>query len=202
MAITSFPFAVFTILNAIVYFVFPKKDFRWVILLLASSFFYVYNSFKYSIFILVTIVSVYLAAQRMAAIASSTRAFLKAKKESWPREQRKAFKEVSDKKRKLVLTCTLLLNFGILFLLKYFNFFSGSIAELLGSSADSAPHINILLPLGISFYTFISTGYLIDVYREKIEPESNFLSLHSSYRSSHILFRDRLAHTISSMLSL
>lgn len=173
MAVTSLPFALFTILTCIIYFVFPKREHRWVILLIASSFFYVYNSFQYSVFILITITTIYLAAHKIDSINADTKAFLRTKKEEWTREHRKSYKESSDRKRKLILATTLLLNFGILFLLKYFNFISGSIAELAGISADSAPRIKLLLPLGISFYTFISTGYLIDVYREKNEPEKN-----------------------------
>ena len=48
-----------------------------------------------------------------------------------------------------------------------------SIASILGASPESAPQIRLLLPLGISFYTFIATGYLIDVYRETVTPERN-----------------------------
>ena len=173
MALTSLPFALFTIITALVYFVYPKKEQRWVILLIASCFFYVYNSFQYSAFILVTIITVYLASSRMTAISEETRSVVKAKKAEWSREERKAYKEAADKRRRRVLAGVLLLNFGILFILKYFNFMSGSIAAIIGASPDSAPQIRLLLPLGISFYTFIATGYLIDVYRETIEPERN-----------------------------
>ena len=170
MALTSLPFALFTIITALVYFVYPKKEQRWVILLIASCFFYVYNSFQYSAFILITIITVYLASSGMTAISEETRSVVKAKKAEWSREERKAYKEAADKKRRRILAGVLVLNFGILFILKYFNFLSGSIAAIIGASPDSAPQIRLLLPLGISFYTFIATGYLIDVYRETIEP--------------------------------
>ena len=173
MALTSLPFALFTIITALVYFVYPKKEQRWVILLIASCFFYVYNSFQYSAFILITIITVYLASSGMTAISEETRSVVKAKKAEWSREERKAYKEAADKKRRRILAGVLVLNFGILFILKYFNFLSGSIAAIIGASPDSAPQIRLLLPLGISFYTFIATGYLIDVYRETIEPERN-----------------------------
>ena len=173
MALTSLPFALFTIITALVYFVYPKKEQRWVILLIASCFFYVYNSFQYSAFILITIITVYLASSGMTAISEETRSVVKAKKAEWSREERKAYKEAADKKRRRILAGVLVLNFGILFILKYFNFLYGSIAAIIGASPDSAPQIRLLLPLGISFYTFIATGYLIDVYRETIEPERN-----------------------------
>ena len=173
MALTSLPFALFTIITGIIYFALPKKQYQWVVLLIASSFFYVYNSFQYTAFILVTIITIYIAGNRMSAISAETRAEVKARKAEWSREQKKAFKEASQKKRRGILAGTLFFNFGILFLLKYFNFLSGSISAILGGSPENAPHIHLLLPLGISFYTFIATGYLIDVYRESIEPEKN-----------------------------
>ena len=173
MALTSLPFALFVIITGIFYFALPKKQYQWVVLLIASSFFYVYNSFQYTVFIIITIVTVYLSARKMAAISKDTKAEVKAHKGEWSKEEKKAFKEISQKKRLRILVACLILNFGILFLLKYFNFLSGSLAMLIGGSPEDAPQIHLLLPLGISFYTFIATGYLIDVYRETVEPEAN-----------------------------
>ena len=173
MALTSLPFALFAVITGIIYFALPKKEHRWVVLLIASCFFYVYNSFQYTAFILITIATIYLAANKMAGISKETKAEVKAHKAEWSKEEKKVFKETAQKKKKQILAATLLLNFGILFLLKYFNFLSGSIAQILGGSPDNAPQIHLLLPLGISFYTFIATGYLIDVYRETVEPEKN-----------------------------
>lgn len=70
-------------------------------------------------------------------------------------------------KRRLWLVCALALNFGVLFLFKYFDFF----ASLLGASF----RLNLLLPVGISFFTFQSIGYAIDVYRGTIPVERNFI---------------------------
>ena len=173
MALTSLPFAAFALITGIIYFALPKKEHRWVVLLIASSFFYVYNSFQYTVFILITIVTIYLAAGKMAAITAETKAAVKAHKAEWSKDEKKAFREAANKSKRRVLAATLLLNFGILFLLKYFNFLSGSISAMLGGSPDDSLQIHLLLPLGISFYTFIATGYLIDVYRETAEPERN-----------------------------
>ena len=173
MAVTSIPFAFFTILTVIAYYAFPKRNYSWIVLLIASSFFYAYNSFRYCAFILLTILSIYTASRVIDSIGANARAFLKSKKDVWTREERKAYKAKTEKKRRLVLAAALLLNFGILFILKYFNFFSGSVAAMLGADVSGAPRIDILLPLGISFYTFTSTGYLIDVYRGTVEPEKN-----------------------------
>lgn len=70
----------------------------------------------------------------------------------------------------------LIINLGILFIFKYANFISASINDIfviLGIKMN-IPQMNILLPVGISFYTFQAIGYTIDVYRKNIKPESNF----------------------------
>jgi len=67
---------------------------------------------------------------------------------------------------------------GLLGAFKYFNFFSDSAAQLLGllHLPVAAPHLDVLLPVGISFYTFQSLSYTIDVYRREIEPAPDALS--------------------------
>lgn len=88
-------------------------------------------------------------------------------------------------RRKGWLTLALLLDFGLLFVFKYFNFFAAAFTELL--SAAGIPIVerglSLLLPVGISFYVFQTTGYLIDVYRKNIPAERNFIdfALFSSY---------------------
>lgn len=77
-----------------------------------------------------------------------------------------------DEKRKagLVNTANILLNLGILGLFKYYNFFASSFAHLfLGGQSDRLL-IHLILPVGISFYTFQALSYTIDVHRGKIEP--------------------------------
>jgi alginate O-acetyltransferase complex protein AlgI len=76
------------------------------------------------------------------------------------------------------LGVSLFINLGILFTLKYFDFFSdltGKAIHALGYQ-PSVPILNILLPVGISFYTFQSLSYTIDVWRGKIEPEKSFIA--------------------------
>ena len=75
-------------------------------------------------------------------------------------------------KRKFVLWATLILNLGVLFFLKYYNFFIQAFSDtitLWGGHA-SVSTLRIILPLGISFYTFAALSYTIDVYQRKIEP--------------------------------
>lgn len=81
-----------------------------------------------------------------------------------------------DKKRKLLLTISLLTNLSILGFFKYFNFFADSFSELLstfGMNADM-PTLNIILPVGISFYTFQTLSYTIDIYRRRLKSTNDF----------------------------
>lgn len=81
-------------------------------------------------------------------------------------------------KRKLFLLISIISNLGILGFFKYFNFFIGSIVDLSGKAgADITFHpISIILPVGISFYTFQSMSYTIDVYYKRVKPTDSFLT--------------------------
>lgn len=80
-------------------------------------------------------------------------------------------------KRKLLLLASLGVNLGILALFKYYNFFYSSGQSLLSSFGITIAdgYHDLLLPVGISFYTFQTLSYTIDVYREKIPSESSFI---------------------------
>ena len=76
-------------------------------------------------------------------------------------------------RRKQLLILSLVINFGILGIFKYFNFFVGSFAHAVHSltgSEMSITFLKIILPPGISFYTFQEIAYIVDVYHRKIEP--------------------------------
>lgn len=90
------------------------------------------------------------------------------------------FHSASLKKRKGLLFLSVFVNVGVLCFFKYYNFFIESlligIAEL-GANVDSSPYIlNIIIPVGISFYTFQTLSYTIDVYKEKIGPSTKLIS--------------------------
>ncbi len=91
-------------------------------------------------------------------------------------------KESNEKKRKLLLFCSMSFNLGMLGFFKYFNFFIDSWVDLmglLGYSYTSTWTLNIILPVGISFYTFQTMSYTIDVYRNNLTPTKNFISFAS-----------------------
>jgi len=80
------------------------------------------------------------------------------------------------RRRRLFLIASMVTNLGILSLFKYFNFFSDSLIGFLGLFGLHATPctLNIILPVGISFYTFQTMGYTIDVYRRRMEPQRRF----------------------------
>ena len=101
-------------------------------------------------------------------------------------EEKKAFKTNVKKKQKRILVLCLVMNFGILAYLKYANlgiaYFNYYRLTLTGNTG-LVPFIRVLLPLGISFYTFQTMGYLIDIYYGKYEREKNLFrfALYVSY---------------------
>ena len=80
-------------------------------------------------------------------------------------------------KRRSLLTLSLVLNFGFLGFFKYFNFFIDSAAMVLSTAGVSVPVqlLQIVLPPGISFYTFQAVAYIVDVYYKKLEPAENLV---------------------------
>lgn len=174
MTYTSFMFAVFALLTILVYYLMPSKKYQWVVLLIASFIFYMYNSYRFAFYIACTTASIYFAAKYIEDYARSTKELAKQKKTELSRSEIKAFKKERKKREQLILAIALILNFGILFILKYYNFMVGGLFELLGFSKGETPFIKLFLPLGISFYTFQATGYLIDVYRGLVDAERNF----------------------------
>lgn len=83
-----------------------------------------------------------------------------------------------QKKRKAILVGTTVLNLGVLFFFKYYNFFVQAFIDAfsLFDKNISISTLNILLPVGISFYTFTALSYSIDVYWRKVEPTRDLLA--------------------------
>ncbi|MCW9036410.1 MULTISPECIES: MBOAT family O-acyltransferase [Altibacter] len=77
--------------------------------------------------------------------------------------------------RKLILWSSLLWNLGVLVLFKYFNFFTEGFTELFAVSEGSYDFWSVVIPVGLSFYTFQTMSYTIDVYRNRIAPTKNIL---------------------------
>jgi len=174
MSFTSFEFFVFLLVFFVVYFLVPKK-YQWIVTLLASYIFYVYASLPAALFLIFTTVSTFYTGVLMGKANEQYAKTLASDGDNLTREQKKLYKAENKKKKHQILTAALVANFGILAFLKYFNFFASSTNSLLDLlSIDTAlPSLSLLLPLGISFYTFQSAGYVIDVYRGKVAPDKN-----------------------------
>lgn len=116
-------------------------------------------------------------------------------------EQKKTVKARFKRNKKWIAAAALLINFGILAVLKYRNFAVGNINQLFGTDFALG---KLILPLGISFYTFQSMGYLIDVYRGKYAPDHNlfrfalFVSFFPQILQGPIGRYDRLASQLFS----
>lgn len=148
MLFNSMQFVLFFAAVVLLYFSLPFR-FRWILLLAASYYFYMCWNVKYLILIILSTLVDYVASRCMESL--------------------------SKPKRKKYLFASLLTNLGLLFAFKYFNFFSSSLNQLFDSlqMPVQIPFFNVLLPVGISFYTFQTLSYTIDVYRGKIPVERN-----------------------------
>ena len=163
MLFNSWQFLVFLPVVLILYFVLPKKI-RHYELLVASYFFYMFWNWKLVFLILgVTLVS-YLAGLFI------------------PKLNKKAYKN-------LLLLATLVASLGVLVFFKYFDFMANSVVGIINMFNGSAKwdSLNLILPIGISFYTFQTLSYVIDVYKGKIEPEKDF-----SYYALYVSFFPQL----------
>lgn len=204
MTVTSINFFVFIALTIIAYFALPIKKQKWVVLLVASYIFYLFAGYKYAAFIVFTTVSTYLIARWIDRISRKSKGILKKNKSDWDRETKKKHKNRTKRNKRAVMALCLVLNFGILAFLKYYNFFSGSLNDIFGAfgMSFSLPTLKLFLPLGISFYTFQAMGYIVDVYREKFPAERNiakfalYVSFFPQIIQGPISFYDQLAHQL------
>ena len=156
-----FTLAAYGMLCAAVYHILPRRV-RWLVLLAASYGFYASRSLSSLPFILVTTLSTWLGALRIDRLAADAKARIKAEKSTLSSEEKKQLKARVRSRERVWLYAVLVLNFALLAVLKY----TDDVLSLAGRSA-----LGLLLPLGISFYTFQSMGYLIDVYNGKYAAE-------------------------------
>lgn len=169
MLFTSYSFILFLIVLFLLYYSIPGK-YQWILLLMASYVFYAAAGYKYLIYLLVTTVTTYLTAKRMDTLLHVQGVYLKENKENLNREEKKEYKALQKKKRFRLITLCMVFNFGILAVLKYADFSIRNINTIFNQELS---FFQFVLPLGISFYTFQSMGYLIDVSREKYPAERN-----------------------------
>lgn len=177
MYFTSYEFIAFAAVIFLLYYALPKVM-QGPLLLLASFVFIASYDFTYIPFILFTALTTWGAALMISRVNSERDVYLSEHKSEMTKEERKAFKEKAKKKARFFLWGTLVLNLGILAFLKYANFFIynfNSIFKIAEKSEDL--FLDLILPLGISFYTFMCVGYIVDVYREKYKADKSILNV-------------------------
>lgn len=151
MLFNSYPFAYFFLIFLPLYWVLPHRA-QNRLLLAASYFFYGCWDPRFLTLLVISTVMDYLCGLAVDRIQAPG-------------------------KRKLFVLLSMALNLGMLGYFKYANFFAESLQVLLSKVGwhVSLAHLNVVLPIGISFYTFQSMSYVIDVYRKDIRPTRNFL---------------------------
>ena len=150
MLFNSLAFLLFFPVVTVIYWVLDNK-WRNMFLLIASYFFYMNWKPGYAFLILFSTVTTWFCGIKI---------------------------HEDESRKKMWLVICLVANISLLFIFKYLNFFTEStfaFLEILGLRM-CVPHFDILLPVGISFYTFQAVGYTIDVYRNSIESERNFIT--------------------------
>lgn len=155
MSLITGKFFIFLCILFLAYYLLPNKKYQWVLLLCGSLYFYTNASPYYLIFLLASSLSTYALGLKVAGLDDKS----------------------SAKKYMIV---AIVLNIGILFVLKY----TVLLFDILESLFNMAlPEANFILPLGISFYTFMVVSYIADVYKGEIKPEQNFFKylLYVSY---------------------
>ncbi len=175
MLFTSYEFVGFIALIFVLYYIVPKS-WQWKLLLVASYIFYFLADPRYLLFILTTTVSTYFVSMKLETVNKETETYIKEHKAELSREEKKAYKaKMKARKWNWLLLC-LVFNIGILSVTKYTNFVLTNIDNLLGGNGVLQP-IDMIVPMGISFYTFQTMGYIIDVYRGKQEAQHNLFKL-------------------------
>ena len=158
MLFNSLQFVIFFPIVIILYFLIPYKK-RWILLLIASYYFYMCWKVDYILLIIISTLIDYICSNKMSQIKE------KVKRKKW-------------------LLTSIFSNIGVLFGFKYFNFFSENIQTLFNNYNVfyEMPLFNVLLPVGISFYTFQTLSYTIDVYNNKT-PAQRHLGVFAVYVS-------------------
>ena len=155
MLFNSLDFAIFLPIVFLLYWFVVKKNLKLqnALIVLASYFFYGWWDWRFLSLIIFSTVVDYLVGQKLRV-------------------------EEKQSKRKVLLWTSILVNLGFLGFFKYYNFFLENFVDafsLFGMQIN-ANSLNIILPVGISFYTFQTLSYTIDVYKKKLEPTKDFIA--------------------------
>lgn len=151
MLFSTAAFAVFMAIVFTVYWIAPHK-YRWIIILAANAWFYISYDVKYLAIILVTMIASYACGILMDR------------------------QDKNENKKKVIMMTGIIATLSLLLVFKYLNFALYTVSKILNkiSIPMQETTLKLIMPVGISFYTFMAVGYLVDVYRGKTEPVRHF----------------------------
>ena len=159
MLFNSLDYIIFLPLLVFCYYIMPAKI-RWLLLLVASYFFYMCWKVEYIFLIVASTLVVFYTGQKI-------------------------HRSPDKKTKKFYLLLSLIFNLGILFFFKYYKFTALNLNWFFNKLELSIdlPYMNVLLPVGISFYTFQAISYTADIYLDKIKPEKHlgYFALYLTY---------------------
>ena len=156
MSFASLPFVGLVTAGVVLYYLVPKRA-QWVVLLLASMVFYLVGGVKSAVWLVLVAGLTWLAG------------LLLEKQNARPAPDKAAKAAVRRAKKRICAAC-LVLCFGLLYLMKYWNFTASALPSAIG---DKLPRWDFVVPLGLSYFIFQSVGYVIDVYRGKLPAQKN-----------------------------
>lgn len=177
MSIISVRFLLFLIIVLLLYFQVPGKH-QWKALLVISYLFYFISGLETVIFLIFTSLTAFWCGNKLGRINEEYEGTVRNYQDNngkITRDVKLQIRAEEDKRKRKYLIIVLVLNFGILLALKYTNVVKG-LSDTVSGMLEIDFSLNTsrwLVPIGISYYTFQSMGYLIDVYRRKYQPEKN-----------------------------
>lgn len=165
--IVSLAYLCFLVAVVFLYYIVPKKQ-QWLVLLGASTVFYLLSGIQYIIFIIVSAWITFAVSKKMSARKQVVDI---AMEEAQSSKEKKALKVQLQKANKSLLSIAFIGTLGIMAIIKYTDFAIYNINTVLHTDLEL---IGFIMPLGLSFYTFMLIAYLMDIYRGKYLAEQNF----------------------------
>ncbi|MFI3171779.1 MAG: MBOAT family O-acyltransferase [Eubacteriales bacterium] len=166
--IVSISYLCFLVIVAVLYYtIFSRK--QWLVLMIASIIFYLLSGVQYIIFI---VTSSYMTFYMAKLMSINTTKYEEKIKELTNKKEKKQHKLLLQRDNKVLLGCALIATLGVMVVIKYTDFLIANINSLLHTEIA---FLTLIMPLGLSFYTFMLIAYLFDVYRGKYVAEIKYL---------------------------
>lgn len=203
MAFVSGAFIVFVSVVVLLYFL-AKKEWRWAVLLAAGYVFYIISSGYLVLVLLAMTLCTYQVARILDRNNKKQASYLAENKATLTAEEKKSYKQRAKQANRRILVVGIIVDLFVLLFFKYTNFFLSNMSGLLGAFGIQVelPLLDLLLPIGISFYTLQAIAYMVDVYRGKFDADDNvfkfmlFMSYFPQIVQGPIARHDELTETL------